>query len=389
MNADMNTENTTPTTDPLRPLYLEETTMPTETTTALAATSEEAIVATEETVAEPIVPLPEGTLACRFCGIATSPRPPLHWVVAEELGGSVARQRQRPVARHEIPLTVCPDCAEIRERTAELLEAHPGLTATRGPALAEPLALGVVVAHRLLRLDLPAATIPDTEFASLVRAYGHGAAGTWERVVQTRPKDLNRAAASTPWSAVPVELLASIRAARAGLIAEHHAETLPPHHIAPPVLTPSHLGRGPVHPDRAPVAGGCAWCGVPTIELSAVEVHQLGGPAEAALARWRPILRDQFAGHLCPACADALDAEAAYGQTAVEGALIAHLGLGRRHLYLAGDLTLDGVEPWAALHLRAHAAGRPAPAPSPSPWAHVGDLDGLRAEIAKALGVAQ
>lgn len=374
----MNTsDNTAMTTDQIRP---EENTMSALVETATAETTPEP--------AEPIVPLPEGKLACRFCGVATSPRPPLHWVVVEEMGGSVTPQRRRPVARHEIPLSTCPDCAVIPERAAALLETHPGLYAARG-SLAEPLALGVVVAHRLLGLDLPEAMITDAEFARLVRTYGHGAAGTWERAVQTRPKDLNRAAASSPWSAVPAELLDGLRTARAALLAERLAETRPPHHLAPPALTRSHLDRGPAHPARVPVDGGCAWCGVSTITLPAVEVHRLGGPVEAALARWRPILRDRFAGHLCPACADALDSEGAYGQTAVEGALIAHLGLGRRHLYLADDLTLDGVGPWCDTVLRAHAAGRPAPAPAASPWAHVGDLDGLRSEIVKVLGVAQ
>lgn len=394
MNTEMNTsDNTAMTTDPIR---LEEGTMTAIVETAIEETievTETAIVeTTEETMpepTEPIVALPDGKLACRFCGIATSPRPPLFWVVVEELGGSVTPQRRRPVARHEIPLTTCADCAEITERTAALLEAHPGLYAARGAAMAEPLALGVVVAHRLLGLPLPEATITDAEFARLVRTYDHGTAATWERAVYARPNDLGRVAASAPWSAVGAELQAGLRAARAALLAERLAETRPPHHLAPPALTRSHLDRGPAHPARVPVDGGCAWCGVSTITLPAVEVHRLGGPTEATLARWRPILRDRFAGHLCPACADALDTEGAYGQTAVEAALIAHLELGRRHLYLAGDITIDGVEPWAALHLRALSAGRPAPAPSPSPWAHVGDLAGLRSQIAAVLGVAR
>lgn len=177
----------------------------------------------------------------------------------------------------------------------------------------------------------------------------------------------------TPWAHVTSERREKLRTAYSALLRERVSTSSGPRLLPPPppsADTPALL-----------VEGGCLMCGVNHVAVPADRVTRLGGPTIAAHKVWRErtVTRgpDRLRGHVCPACADALDALAAWGPSAVERAYTRWLDASNRHTEAENlrVLILDNSAPalptYAALVHVSTLSGLAAPSPSQSPWEHL------------------
>ncbi|MGO4957916.1 hypothetical protein ACTQ49_11735 [Luteococcus sp. Sow4_B9] len=318
-----------------------------------------------------LVPLAPEHLACRSCGQAAGT------TLAEtvQLPGTVLADHyyQGP----SLGLGVCTRCAVLEDRARDLVRQHPAASAAFGPGGVLPRALAVVAAHEILGRPLPAATIDDAEFSTLIRLFGW--VSVWRWVAALDRGKMGQCAAE-PWSHVPAKARSTLRERFATLVAERHAATLPPERIAPPAPTAEAVRRaemgGAVGAHAVP--GGCLMCGRAALELAALQVLQEGGAREAAAKHWHPLALGRTVGHVCDACHQAVQLDGAVGPSATELALVQACRLGSR--YPVGEVALEGITPWAEL------ADRGA-APNLEPWAHLGSLAELTSALADSLGI--
>lgn len=312
------------------------------------------------------------TLACAVCGVAVPRAAP----------GSEQEQEQARVYREivttspagqvlrteRVAMTRCADCAERLDTARALVATHPAMAARLGPDRAVEVAEGVLSALALLGVHALPITVSDAALGLHVRHLGRlGTLLGWRTVASTGWAD------PYPFAHVGMVDRQRLRSAYAGLLAERVASHAPPVRLTPPAL-------GPVEVAVVVVTGGCLVCGVDAVTLPATEVSRAGGPRLAARDVWRDLTvapdalgglpsPDRLAGHVCPACADALDAVGAVGPTAMERALLGYLDTAGRtddarrlREALAGG-TVTGLVGWGAL---------PSPrVPSGEPWGHV------------------
>jgi hypothetical protein len=304
----------------------------------------------------PAVPLPPDHLACPGCGVAVPPSQQGGVITATVLPTGAPGAPPPPHAQsRQVSFTRCPSCAALRERAEALVADHPRLAHRLGPDTA---------VHRvecgLLALDavgLPAPDAPDEgAVADLVRLlFPVGTGVRWlARFSPSLTVPLGTCTAA-PWGHLLDEQRQACLSARASMLRARVARSAPPVAVA----SPSH--------------GGCLMCGVSAVRVAAVRVEQDGGPQVTARDVWRPVTTTcnalggppspaLLAGHLCPACAAALDAVGAVGPTAMERAVREHLGID------GPAVPLDGLVGWAS-------SGRP---PNAAPWDHC-DLSALSA----------
>ena len=159
--------------------------------------------------------------------------------------------------------------------------------------------------------------------------------------------------------------------------------TAPPVRLPPPDPLP--------HRSTVPTPGGCLLCGVGAVTIPAVQVRRHGGRAQAQRDLWRSITPPPLSlggrgspealnGYACPACAEAISSAGSVGATAMERALLAHLGKSadpdQRDVAerLRGqDLRLIG---WGALAHSAIRRGEEPPSANEQPWGHL-DISAL------------
>lgn len=125
-------------------------------------------------------------------------------------------------------------------------------------------------------------------------------------------------------------------------------------------------------------SGACLLCGVASVNRAAFEVARRGGVEETALAVWRSVNTapvalgghgpNSITGHVCPACANAIDDAGSVGPSARGRAVVDHVRRTKGHQradrlrsLLSDDFppTLPG---WGAV---------PGARPSAEPWAHL------------------
>lgn len=173
-----------------------------------------------------------------------------------------------------------------------------------------------------------------------------------------------------PWAHLGDADLARLRTAIGKVVAERVARSAPPVALAPPHSTDA-------------LCGGCLFCGVGTVTVSAVAVVRLGGADAAARSVWtqrqvspmslgaRSGGSTRLRGWLCPACEhSAAETGSANSPAAMEHALSTHLGVSTRTL--AGDqLQVSGLQGWGALVADAIHCSRPAPSANVDPWSHL------------------
>lgn len=173
-----------------------------------------------------------------------------------------------------------------------------------------------------------------------------------------------------PWAHVTTAQRAELRSAYAAVLRDRLALSEPPVAI------------------RCP-SGGCLLCGVASVDRAAIEVTRRGGPLATAQAVWLPISPsptalggsgpDLVKGHVCPACADAIDSAGAVGPTARGLAVVAHVGQSseekaERLRDRLGDDFPPVLPAWAAL--------RDAE-PSAEPWSHLRRVLDRLSEVAR------
>lgn len=187
---------------------------------------------------------------------------------------------------------------------------------------------------------------------------------------------------SRPWAHLDEPERARLVHGTAGVLAERVALQAPPVHLRPPRLPGEDGGqRG------TPVTGGCLYCGVDSISLTALVVARHGGADAAARSVWtlrqlNPVSigatrggPPRLQGWLCPACERAAaGAGSASSASAMEYALSTFLGVSSRSL--AGDeLWVAGLQGWGAIVADALQRHRSAPSPNSSPWGHLSQAE--------------
>ncbi|WP_353113867.1 hypothetical protein [Microbacterium sp.] len=291
-----------------------------------------------------VVPLPEGMLACRACGVAV----PIEGAIVERihLGHHWEQRPDAPTGDTRavndfLTTTTCTICSARSERVAAILAEHPSLIARLGSIAAER------IEGSLLALDVLGSSAPDSSAstAEILRLTSYLPGGGLAWAAQRRPG----VCASVPFAHVTSEARATLREAAASWLR-------------------ARLER----PRREPVPAdsdllGCAMCGVGSVmampsstpwrEVLIRDLSVLGGRR-----RGRPVF-----GHLCPACATAVESHG-LGQRAMISALMAHVGHRR-----SGWVELES-------NVSAFAAQRVGTAPFDQPWGWI-DLDAFRRDL--------
>ncbi len=297
--------------------------------------------------------LPADHVACLGCGVAVpTPDEPVHAdVLPHGALPGVVPPPHAPVRR--VSFGRCAPCQAIHDRARQMVADRPRLAAALGPDTA---------VHRvecgLLALDAVGATAPASADADdLVRLLAPvGASVRWLARLSPAPQPGTQITTCTTarWSHLSPEERQRCRTAQAATLRARVARSSPPVSIGPP--------KDCRHP-------GCLMCGVAAVRVAAVQVEREGGPQVSARTVWRSITTanrlggrpgpDLLRGYLCPACSDAVDAVGAVGPTAMERAVVAHLGLSAK-----GPVppVLDGLVGWAGL------PGDPPP--NAQPWDH-------------------
>lgn len=341
------------------------------------------------------VPLPEGAVACGCCGCAVPAGQggDTYMMHAGVLGRSYILpglggqgSHAQIVSGARVRLGRCGSCAETAQAMVETARAHPGVD--RGRLVDASWAL----ASTGVRLPAPGAIGTD-DLAMLAESLSVlGSSVRWDASfcvsevgAANVAAELADGCAPSPWACVPVRTRAEI-AARWGLILSWRVgRGRGPVGVAPPE------GRGTGRSgSRAWVGGGCLLCGVAEVVVDGAEVVRAGGVDRAAGRVWSSVSWcpsvlgvgygtrgvSVVAGHLCPVCARAVEAEG-YGwhdQVFWVRVLLRYLGLGRDEM---GDTTFTGL-PWGGLVFdRVIYYGREAPAPNRAPWGHLGTADEL------------
>ncbi len=311
------------------------------------------------------VRLDDDVLSCAWCGITLEPGAE----AVTEAYIHPAGLGPRP-SIHE-PFGICHDCQPWADLADELASRND--LRHLGPAGAERLARAIVSACCVLNTDPPNVGCTPAEMRTWARVFSEIPAPTWARWIGAHY--VVATATRHRWAHLDEEVLASLRAAMARVLAERLALTRPPVRVAPPrVLTISGETAWP---------GRCLVCGTDHIDMPAVQVLDLGGSTATARKIWtRHTLStgrgpERLAGYCCPRCEEAIRAAGnVIGPTAYDVALTAHLGL-RTGTVAAGMYFVRAVPAWQT---RRHLDG--------TPWSHYrrAELDDLRGEILPDLG---
>jgi len=325
------------------------------------------------------VPLPAGHLACLACGIAV-PASRDGLVVAE----AIAREGQPPRAPRPGATTVlrteflrCDACADRLEVVHRLLDAHPRIRLRLGDDTAEHQMECALLALAVLGH----AASEDTPEAVLLSLLRHltppGAAARW--LARFAPVVVAGAAPGTcspyPWAHIRHGLRQQLREGYAAVLRDRVAANAPPVRLPPPEIEED---SGAV-----PVSGGCLLCGVDAVALPASRVAVLGGREEAQREVWRRLTAaspaslggvgpDRITGHVCPACADALNWVGSIGPTAMKRALIEHLRAAgsEDEADRLREGEIEGLVGWGALAYAAMRSGSVMKSSS-SRWGHL------------------
>jgi hypothetical protein len=247
--------------------------------------SDEEVARLRSQVPDEPVPMAEGHLACEACGVAV-----MTTEVAETVGFNT--MSAGPAA---VDFGRCPACQEAHDKAEEYLAEHPLLARQVGPQIAlerlEGVLLGLSILGRSVDVDL-GLLVPRMHPATHSLRFAHP--GRWSRGV------CNRSA----WAHLSMSQRANLRAAYAQVLADSVAIRKPPVPIVCPTVA-------------------CLFCGIPSVTVAAVLVDQKGmDGAEATV--WRsidapeealggPIRPHPVRGHLCPACAEAVEVTGSVG----------------------------------------------------------------------------
>lgn len=294
--------------------------------------------------------------ACFSCGIATD-GPDVVTVEPMAVDGGAFPGRPRNANLPSVSFGRCQPCTERHELAGRMLDADPRAVARIGSRS--------IAAHRLecaldglaaVGMKMPKAGESVGPLIEHLLTPGGGARWSFAFGPIRMPEADPSASNAEPWEHVTD--LQAIRDGVARMLAERFASTQPEKQVAPP--SPS-------------VA--CLFCGVGTVEASALRVARLGGLEQAAERLWKPINADahtfganrrtkRVEGHLCADCANAADTEGAIGHRAMRLALMRHLkATGRRRdLALVQSGELEGLTPWAVLGESE---------PNAKPWDHL------------------
>jgi hypothetical protein len=311
--------------------------------------------------------LPADHLACLVCGVAVASPPE-----AERVALSVWGRADTPFLPHvkanappsEVMMTRCAACIGVHERARAVLASHPRVEWAIGTVALHQLecaldALDALAAQpgRMLSGRVEALTESDAAVRALLTALTTpGAMARW--AARFAPVTLRDAAPD------------SAATSRWAHLSDGHVKALRDGYAA--LLRARIQVPGPVRP---PDGAGCLLCGIGSVQVVPSRAHEawtwrrvrpsvLGGKAGP----------EPVDGYLCPACVRAVVAVGSIGPTAMERALLAHLGVGQRSL---SATELVGLVAWCAV------TPRPSE-PNARPWEHVAGLAALADELRTA-----
>lgn len=281
--------------------------------------------------------------ACFSCGVATS-GPDVVTIQPIAVDGGVFPGRPSRGNLPSVSFGQCEVCADRHALAGRMIDADPRAVARIGSRS--------IAAHRLeCALDALAAVgmnMPKVgeEIGPLVEHLSNpGGGARWSsdfgpvRMPEADPNASN----DEPWEHATD--LQPIRDGVARMLAERFASSQPSKQVAPP-----------------PPSVACLFCGVGTVEASALRVARLGGLEQAAERLWKPINADaqtfgasrrtkRIEGHLCSDCTSAAETEGSIGHQAMKLALMRHLKTTghRGELSLVQSGEVEGLKPWAVL----------------------------------------
>jgi hypothetical protein len=329
------------------------------------------------------IALPPGHLACSWCGVAVLQNGQAP-VVADAFSRADQPPRApRPTSSPQVwsmrsEFGQCPACLARGEVADALLSAHPGV-ANRLGSIASQQVANALAALAILGHDLDGEALPESGLTCMIRNLSApGSVARW--IAKFSPVLAADAYPGTcnpyPWASVRGVARLHLREGYGAMLADRVARSAGPAALAPP---------SPEATIAAVTLGSaCLLCGVGSVALSAATVLALEGRKAAARSVWRPLLStpaslggpgsaERIAGHTCPDCTDALDAEGAVGPSAMERALIAYLRSSGRDddaMKLA-SVDVDGLAGWGALAYVARRRGEPALVANRVAWGHI------------------
>lgn len=293
--------------------------------------------------------LPDGYLPCLSCGVAVA-------------GDGAERERVTALGRAGYPktpsnrmvvieMTRCPDCAALRERARALLEEHPRVSRAIGSHeiavhRVECALVGVqVLGARLGQLG------SDKALPLLLSAMvAPGASARW--AARFAPVVLEGSATGTcgaaRWSHVSTETVAALRDAYGAYL---RALTERPAALRPPD------------------GNGCLFCGIGSVTAPPSHSPEVWHRCSALPSALGGQGAERLAGYLCPTCWSAVEEVGSMGPSAMERALLMHLGVGRT------------LAPVALVALVAWGVQRAPQAANRRPWEHVPNLAALADEL--------
>jgi hypothetical protein len=328
------------------------------------------------------IALPPGHRACLWCGISVlaGAQAP---VVADAF--SQADQPPRAVRPTSAPtwsmrteFEQCPACLARLAVADALLDAYPHVRARLGSVASQQVG-NALAALAILGHDLDASALSESGLTSLLRHLAEqGSMARWQ--ARFSPVLAGDAVGGTcnpyPFAHVRGVARLHLREGYGAMLASRVSRSAGPAALAPP---------SPEAATAAVLVGSaCLLCGVGSVILPAATVLSLGGRKAAARSVWRPLLStpaslggpgsaERIAGHTCPDCTDALDAEGAVGPSAMERALVAHLrATGREdEATVLASVDVDGLAGWGAVAYLARRRGEASLSANRLAWEHV------------------
>jgi len=298
--------------------------------------------------------LPEGSLACRSCGIAVVTYTD---TLIEKLTVYGRRGLNGVGYDTEIGVTRCDRCADRLDVAARIMGAHPAVAREHGNVGIDRLDAALAALDVMERSTLTESlTLTDAYLRNLIAALS--ALGGWCSWSATSAAP--GVCAPRRWAHVSQAMWDDTRREFAALLQRRMERPEP---IGPPT-------------DRGALPA-CAFCGVGTLLLKKSAAAAAWGVEHrmplASMGGWGG---EVVTAHVCPTCRAALVSSGAIGLPAVWLAVIRSRGYEPRSS--SGVVSLDGVKPWAALPRGAE--------PNATPWAQV-DLAALDRELAFTIHV--
>lgn len=318
------------------------------------------------------VPVPEGRVACRGCGVAVAPPSSPSQVVHADVVGAYS-PLGRPHGEARVRLGQCRSCEDRAHAAVALAAAHPTLVAALGQHRAVEAAEGILTALDVLGFDAPPLDLSDKRLGILVRNLATAGLGIrWRKHIAAA--HLIDRANPHPWAHVRTTDRSRLREAYAAALAERVVLNSGPRQVAPPPLTGERVPHG-----QQPVGGGCGICGVGHVSVPAEQAARTRSDwlASSVWTRHASVAPEALGGRrsatrlvvwLCPACEDAFGWEQSMGPSTVERALFASLdALGQKQ----PDTEVVGLIAWAGLYADAVRRGHPAPRSNAIPFDHI------------------